>query len=302
MRILNAYYFRAHMYTLVPRHVREDMEWMASVGTTAVSLAILEQDLTAVPHNLDLICREAERVGLQVFAVPSRWSGLVAGAPKVPSMFAVQHPELWLQKADGSPHIDPFSGPCCDVTKPAVVDFWFATLTKLLTRWPIRGLIWDEPKSLGVQPLPELVRFYDSIGAHAKSLRPDTSISMFLHSFYGNDIAEPCSRIPSLDCFGCDGRPWGPAEAPLIDHDAKVLLGGHAARFLGLARAAGKGGLLLIENHDVAVAGYDIMDQRLPEVLALGAEHLIYYYYPRNLVDPERVMAIMARHLKTLPR
>ena len=132
----------------------------------------------------------------------------------------------------------------------------------------------------------------------AKSLRPDTSISMFLHSFYGNDIAEPCSRIPSLDCFGCDGRPWGPAEAPLIDHDAKVLLGGHAARFLGLARGAGKGGLLLIENHDVAVAGYDIMDQRLPEVLALGAEHLIYYYYPRNLVDPERVMATMAKHLR----
>ena len=36
-------------------------------------------------------------------------------------------------------------------------------------------------------------------------------------------------------------------------------------------------------------------DQR---VLALGAEHLIYYYYPRNLEDPDRVMGIMAKHLK----
>lgn len=298
--ILNAYYFRAHMYTLVPRHIREDMEWMADLGTTTISLAILEQDLTAVPHNLDWICREADRVGMKVFAVPSRWCGLVAGAPKVPSMFAVQHPELWLHHPDGTPHVNPFSGPCCDVNQTAVVDFWRETLTTLLTRWPICGLIWDEPKTLEVQPLPELTRFFDTIGAHAKSVRPDTVISMFLHSFYGNEIVESCSRIGSLDYFGCDGRPWGPADAPLVDNDKKVLLGGHGARFLAAARAAGKGGLLLIENHDVAGAGYDMLDRRLPEVLALNAEQWIYYYYPRNLEDSDRVMGIMAKHLKRL--
>ncbi len=25
-KVLNSYYFRAHMYTMVPRHVREDMK------------------------------------------------------------------------------------------------------------------------------------------------------------------------------------------------------------------------------------------------------------------------------------
>jgi hypothetical protein len=74
--ILNAYYCRAHMYTLVPRHVREDMAWMADIGTDIVSLAILEPDLTAAPRNLDCICREAERAGVQVYAVPARcWTG-----------------------------------------------------------------------------------------------------------------------------------------------------------------------------------------------------------------------------------
>ncbi len=34
--IRNAYYSRQPMYTLVPRHVREDMEWMASIGTNTV--------------------------------------------------------------------------------------------------------------------------------------------------------------------------------------------------------------------------------------------------------------------------
>ena len=55
-KIINAYYFRAHMYTLVPRHVREDLKWMADVGTNVVSLAILEQDLIAAKENVDFIC------------------------------------------------------------------------------------------------------------------------------------------------------------------------------------------------------------------------------------------------------
>ncbi|MEO1478413.1 MAG: hypothetical protein AAFV01_07535, partial [Bacteroidota bacterium] len=43
-KVLNAYYFRAHMYTCVPRHVRHDMETMAEWGTTHVTIAVLEQD------------------------------------------------------------------------------------------------------------------------------------------------------------------------------------------------------------------------------------------------------------------
>ena len=39
------------------------------------------------------------------------------------------------------------------------------------------------------------------------------------------------------------------------------------------------------------------MDKRLPEVLSLGAEHMIYYYYPRSLEDPDANMAIIAKHL-----
>jgi hypothetical protein len=63
---LNAYYFRAHMYTLVPRHVREDMEWMADIGTDAVTIGVLEQDLTAAVENIQIVHREAERAGLPV--------------------------------------------------------------------------------------------------------------------------------------------------------------------------------------------------------------------------------------------
>jgi len=60
---INAYYFWQHMYTLVPRYVREDMEWMAGVGTNAVSVGILEQDLFAAEANLDILSGKPNALG-----------------------------------------------------------------------------------------------------------------------------------------------------------------------------------------------------------------------------------------------
>jgi hypothetical protein len=116
--MINAYYFRAHMYTLVPRQVREDMIWMADVGTDAVTIAVFEQDLYAARENIEVIHREAARVGLKLFAVPSRWGGQLAGAPKVPSMFTACHPETWVLNKDGTPYINPFCGPMSSVHHP----------------------------------------------------------------------------------------------------------------------------------------------------------------------------------------
>ena len=53
-----------------------------------------------------------------------------------------------------------------------------------------------------------------------------------------------------------------------------------------------------IENHALTNADVDIMDRRLDEILSLGADHVIYYYYPRDVEDPDRAMEVMARHLR----
>ena len=45
-------------------------------------------------------------------------------------------------------------------------------------------------------------------------------------------------------------------------------------------------------------ACFELMDRRLPDVLNLGAEQIVYYYFPRNVSDPDRQMAILARHLR----
>jgi hypothetical protein len=77
--LLSAYYQRAHMYTIVPRHVREDLKWMAGIGTNVVCVAMLEQDLFAAIDNVNLISEEAAKAGLKVFAIPSRWVSTGAG-------------------------------------------------------------------------------------------------------------------------------------------------------------------------------------------------------------------------------
>ena len=112
------------MYTLVPRHVREDLQWMADVGTDLVSVAILEQDLNAAVENVSIIQNQAAKLGMKLAVVPSRWGGLLADAPKVPSHFSVVNPQTWLRKKDGSFYTDPNVAVHSSIHYPETEDFF----------------------------------------------------------------------------------------------------------------------------------------------------------------------------------
>jgi hypothetical protein len=121
---IGAYYLNAHMYTYVPRHIRADMEWMADIGTQYVCVGVLEQDLFAAYENHALIAQEAARVGMRVLAVPSRWGGLTAGAPKVPSLFTMLNPETKIANKQGRTALMPkVSGGISSVHHPATFKF-----------------------------------------------------------------------------------------------------------------------------------------------------------------------------------
>ncbi len=318
--ILNAYYFQHHTFTVVPRHVREDMEWMADVGTTALTLAVLEQDLYANKANMDIICREAERAGISVHAVPSRWGGLLAGAPKVPSLFTATHPETWILQEDGSPLFNDICGPTSSIHHPATFEFFCKSLEELLAKWPIKGIVFDEPKIFDVIDWSPMARaalstgagreahidaaadFYDRVGAYARQCNPEIVISMFLQAHDNGYAVERCARISTLDYFGCDGRPWRPEDGGPVKGRGKELID-QARRFLSAAKKNGKGGLILIENITMSAEHCAIMDRHLPQVLQYGAAHVLYYYYGLNVDDPDRAMAVVAKHLKgLLPR
>ncbi len=315
-KILNAYYFRAHMYTLVPRHVREDMKWMADTGTNVVSIAILEQDLYAAVENIQIIGEEAARVGMSVYAVPSRWGGLLAGAPKVPSVFSVMHPQTWMLKEDGTPYQTTTSGVVSSIHYLETYEFFCKSVDELMRIGQVKGIIWDEPKNFATkdyspkakEALPAhapaeahaqaMADFYSKVNAYIREKYPSLTISMFVYANVSDMIIEKASAIRHLDYFGCDGRPWSAADGGKLESDNKVLIG-PGEKFLAAARKNGKKGLMLIENHNMPAEDIKIMDKGLPKVLALKPEQLIYYYYPRNIGDPDRNMATIAKHVKS---
>jgi hypothetical protein len=313
-KILNAYYFRAHMYTIVPRQVKEDLKWMADAGTNVVSIAVLEQDLTSAVENVQIICNEAEKLGMQVYAVPSRWGGMFAGAPKVPSVFSVINPQTWVLKRDGKPMFNNISGVISSVHYPETAAFFKSSLDSIFKLWNIKGIIWDEPKSFiqdysprAVEKLGKdatlqahvkaVIEFYSDINKHIKDNHPGITTNMFAYSNLSDMMVEEAAKTQDLDFFGCDGRPWRNEDGGKQESDGKVLLG-TGERFLKAAHSNAKKSLWLMENHNMLDVDMALMDKRLPEVMSKEVDQLIYYYYPRNIQSPDKAMSIVGKHLK----
>lgn len=314
-KFLSAYYFRAHMYTMVPRHVREDLEFMADLGTDAVTIALLEQDLFAAVENVQIIANEADKLGMELHVVPSRWGGLLAGAPKVPSIFTAGNPQTWVMKENGKHKGSKWTGSISSFHHPDTVSFFENTLTTTLKELPVKGIVWDEPKLFTTVDYSEAAmralggstdlrdhqaafsQFFTHLNALIKKTNPEVTTSLFVYANLPDEVVDVVAGIQDLDYLGCDGRPWRNEDGGDQEQANKVLLGA-GERFLKAARGSGKGAFWLIENHNMNAENNELMDRRLPEILEKKPEHLVYYYYPRNVDRPDENMSIIAKHIR----
>lgn len=321
MPFLTARYIDHHMYVSVPHHVKEDMKWIRDCGADAIAITILEQDLYAARSNIDTIFSAAEKEGLKVFCIPSRWGGIVTGAPKVPSLFAANNPDTWIRELDGS-HRPSAQGPVCSIHHPEVRQFFYDHIDRTLEGWPFYGLMFAEPKNLGRQDYSDFARrkmgpeiitdqmwhfrnhinFFDELCAYAKHERSDLIISCYVYSYYDEERIEKFAALPHIDEFGCDGRPWPIGSADGLDpheESAKSIVS-HGQRFIDACRRHGKRTQFLIENHAMPEACLRIMDKHLPDVFDLGAEHIGFYYYPREIDSPEEHMSLIRKHMQAV--
>ncbi len=324
-----AYYIGAHVYTCVPRHVREDMEWMADKGTGYVCISVLEQDLFASYENLALIVAEAERAGMQVLAVPSRWGGLVAGAPKVPSLFSVLNPQTWIVNERGSTRImTKATGAISSVHAPETFKFFCDTLSEMFRQHPsISGFFIDEPKAfiedhskMAIAALGERAPrsahlaaardFYSRIAGFAKQKWPDKITLMFQQANFPADVLAAGAAVQHLDYYGADGRPWTQEDdARMVGSGldesgtGKILLSGKGEAVIKSAHAIpGRKSFFLVENHNLQASMIEPLERNYAGVLALRPDLFTYYYYPRNVASPDRVMDIIGRNLKAFAK
>ena len=322
---IGAYYLNAHMYTCVPRHIRADMEWMADIGTQYVCVGVLEQDLFAAYENHALIAQEAARVGMKIIAVPSRWGGLTAGAPKVPSLFTMLNPETKIVNKQGKTAIMPkVSGGISSVHHPDTFKFFTETLAELYKQHPhLAGFIIDEPKCFIVDKSKHAVAalgpdaplvahyaaardFWSRVCAFAKQRWPDKLTFLFQQTHNPPDELAAGAGVQHLDYYGADGRPWDAADDAKLEAGegqesgkGKILLSGKGEAFIKAARAVpGRKSFFLLENHNLHAAAIPALDRHYPAVLALKPDFAAYYYYPRNVHDPDRAMAVIAKHVK----
>ena len=295
------------------------MQWMADCGTNAISIGVLEQDLFAAVENYNVICEEAHRVGMKVYATPSRWGQLVAGSPKVPSLFCAMNPDAWAMGQDGKMLAEGF-GAFASVHHPKTYEFFCRSLEKMLTLFPIQGIVWDEVKNLQVRDyshsaqsalagldiddfknhIDATANFFERISQFAKSIRPELHLCLFMQGMQKGYAIERMAEIESLHDFGCDGRAFRYEDAPeseLTDMPVRKTLCDDGPKFMKYAKDHGKNSMLLIENHHMSKQYIELMDKRLPDVLAMNPDHLLYYYYPRSVACPDQNMKVIQKHL-----
>ncbi|MFO1447856.1 MAG: hypothetical protein U1F61_06825 [Opitutaceae bacterium] len=323
---VGAYYLNAHMYTYVPRHIRADMEWMANIGTQYVCVGVLEQDLFAAYENHAFIAKEAARVGMKMIAVPSRWGGLTAGAPKVPSLFSMLNPQTLLVNKQGKTAIMPkVSGGISSIHHPDTFKFFTETLAELYKQHPnFAGFIIDEPKCFIVDKSKHAIAalgenapltahfnaardFWSRVCAFAKQHWPDKLTFLFQQAHNPPEELAAGAGVRHLDYYGADGRPWDAAADAKMEGSGegqesgkgKILLSGKGESFIQAARAVpGRKSFFLMENHNLHASMIEPMDRHYPAVLALKPDFAAYYYYPRNVQDPDRAMAVIEKHVK----
>ena len=306
-RYLSAYYFHGQDLCMVPRHVREDVTWMADHNIDGIFVGVHDADLQG--GNTAMVCETIRNAGLDLWLIPSRLGGLMAGWGRQPSYVSVDHPEWYGRYADGS--VRQSFGPQLSIFHPEVPGAIAGTVNQMLERFPATGIVWDELKTLGGEDhsrwavdshghpagdadmLDGTVACFSAINRQLKTLRPELRIACFIYANSNPGHVERCATIDLLDEFGCDGKCYRPGESAVGEGGPdKVLLGGNDARFAAAARANHRTPFTLLETQLLDEPTLELSLSRLPEFLDAKTGHLSYYYYPYGIANPERFMPV----------
>jgi len=302
-KYLSAYYFMSTDLCMNRQHTREDMLWLAAHSYDAIHIACHEEAYRQ-PLGMRMIIEEAHRAGLQVFAIPSRWCGLIAGWPVLVGHFAATRPDVWMINSEGKPVVKNFCGPLCSVHHPDVQKYMVTCVERMLEYFDFDGITWDELKTMhetdyhpialekfggpvsGDRQIHASLDVFAQCNKRARELKPDLRIVSFVYAQLPNEIIEPWAAVEGFDDIGPDGRVARKGDLkPTIDpegrewHPEKLLLE-HMPRHIEVAKKTGRRSFVLIETQDADLHEAEVTLKRLPEFLELPLEHVCCYYQP----------------------
>jgi hypothetical protein len=274
------------------KHIREDMLWLAAHSFDAIHIACHEEHYRQ-PLGMQLIIEEAHCAGLNVFAIPSRWCGLVAGWPVLAGHFAATRPDTWMVREDGQPLIKNFCGPLCSVHHPDVQAHMVTCVERMFETFDFDGITWDELKTLhetdyhpiaietfggpvsGEKQIQASLDVFAACNRTARQIKPDVRIVSFLYAELPDDIIVPWAGTEGFDDIGPDGK-----VARGEDLQTPKVLIDNMPRFIDAAKTHGKRSFCLIETQNFDKHHADVTLQRLPEFLTQPVEHIAVYYQP----------------------
>src|SRR5438874_6244592 len=169
---------------LHPDVAKRDFDQIRSAGAGSIVYAIHEQEEQRWPRDLERGMRLVQDAGLKIHLSLGRYGNLFAGPSLVPSWYTFRHPQSRVMDRHGRHHeISCFN-------HQSFRRWLFKEIERYLTKYPINGILIDEPRSLDVTCFCSVCR----------ALCPDvTDLERFRRRSMIDFLGELCACVKRVD-------------------------------------------------------------------------------------------------------
>ena len=292
---------------LRPEAAKRDFDQIRSAGAGSILYAIHEQEEQRWPRDLERGMLIAQDAGLKVQLSLGRYGNLFAGPTLMPSWYTFRHPQSRVMDRHGRHHeISCFN-------HQSFRRWLFKEIERYLTKYPINGILIDEPRSMDVTcfcsvcralcpDVTDLERFrkrsmIDFLGEICTCVkRVDEHIKTTV-VLLPQDLSqvEDLAQLPHLDTIGCHLF-WN------LLHEDVSIVEQWSSSTVQTARQYNKRSQLWLQNFNLDEQSEKEMEQAFCHILRAEPDSLGCYYYWRNNENPPRVWDKTCGLLKRVPR
>lgn len=290
-----------------PEVVQRDFEEIRAAGAGSIVYAVHEQEEQRWPRDLERGLGQAQDVGLKVYLSLGRYGNLFAGPLLMPSWYTFRHPQSRVMDRHGRYHeISCFN-------HQAFRSWLVKEIEYYLNRYPINGILIDEPRGLEITCFCSVCRALCPDVADLQHFRRRSMVD-FLGELCGcvkrvdehvkttvvllpQDIGlvDELAALPHLDTIGCHLF-W-----KLLNEDVSMVEKWERS-MVEMTRKHGKRSQLWLQNFNLDEESEEELEAAFCQLLRVEADGIGCYYYWRNNVNPTRVWETTRSLLRRIPR